>query len=302
MRWTWAVIGGVAALLVVAVVDSFRSSGEEPVASTTASRHTLAGNSTLPACTDQQLSLSIDLSGKAARIVARHSREEEPCRFPALEPALTIKDRTGKTLVEFARPPVRLESLRPGVPQSVLFRLPTDMAGCPEGGPFLAEASLGPYPGRRRFSGFLIDCPSPQERVTHQARQAWTAAATRICSHDPNLREPRRSPNRTALEIEAAWSRRMARSAAYRLRKLSALPAPRPDRAPIERMLSLMAEQVAALRLEAAAAAAGDRVRANRPHAKAVGLAQQIDDALSGLASLWDVRPEPLWTCQRLPV
>jgi hypothetical protein len=25
MRWTWAVIGGVAALLVLAVVDSFRS-------------------------------------------------------------------------------------------------------------------------------------------------------------------------------------------------------------------------------------------------------------------------------------
>ena len=96
-------------------------------------------------------------------------------------------------------------------------------------------------------------------------------------------------------------SRRVARSAAYNLRKLSTLPAPRADRARIERMLSLMAEQVAALRLEVAAAASGDRVRAHRLHAKAVGLAQQIDDALWGLASLWDMRPEPLSRCQRLP-
>ena len=192
MHRTWAVIGGVAALLGVAVVDSLRSSGEKPVASTTASTHTLAGNSTLPPCTDQQqLSLRIDLSGKDAEIVAR---AEDSCRFPALEPALTIKDRTGKTLIELAHPPVRLESLHLGVPQSVLFRLPTDMAGCREGGPFLAEASLGPYPARRRFSGSLIDCASPHEQVTDQARQAWTAAAIRICGSDPNLREPRSSP------------------------------------------------------------------------------------------------------------
>ena len=298
MHRTWAAIGGVAALLVVAVVDSFRSSGEKPVASTTASTHTLAGNSTLPPCTDQQqLSLRIDLSGKAAKIVAR---TEDSCRFPALEPTLTIKDRTGKTLIELAHPPVQLESLHLGVPQSVLFRLPTDMAGCREGGPFLAEASLGPYPGRRRFSGSLIDCPSPHERVTDQGRQAWTAAAIRICGSDPNLREPRPSPKRTALEIEAASSRRVARSAAYSLRKLSALPAPRADRARIERMLSLMAEQVVALRLEGAAAAAGDRVRAHRLQAKAVGLAQDLDEALWGLASLWAVRPDPFFRCQRL--
>jgi hypothetical protein len=299
MRWTWAVIGGVAALLVVALVDSFRSSGEDSVASTRTSTHTLAENSTLPPCSDQELSLRIDLSGKAARIVAR---VEGACRFPALKPTLTIKDRTGNTLIELAQPPVRVESLRPGWRQSVLFRLPTDMAGCREGGPFLAQASIGPYPGRRRFSGSLIDCPSPQERVTDQARQAWTAAAIRICGSDPNLREPRRNPNRTALEIEAAMSRRVARSAAYSLRKLSALPAPRADRARIERMLSLMSEQVAVLRLEGAAAAAGDRVRAHRLHAKAVGLAQDIDEALWGLASLWEVRPELLSPCERLPV
>jgi hypothetical protein len=94
----------------------------------------------------------------------------------------------------------------------------------------------------------------------------------------------------------------MARSAAHDLRKLSALPAPRADRARIERMLSLMAEKVAALRLEAAAAAAGDRVRAHRLHAKSFRLAQEIDEALWGLASLWDVRPELLWPCERLPV
>jgi hypothetical protein len=64
MRWTWAVIGGVAALLLVAVVDSFRSSGEKPVASTTPSKHTLAGNSTLPPCTDQQLPSQSTSAGK----------------------------------------------------------------------------------------------------------------------------------------------------------------------------------------------------------------------------------------------
>lgn len=298
MRWTWAVIGGVAALLGFAAVDSLRSSGKEPVASTTASTPTLAGNSTLPPCRDPRLSLRIEVSGKDVRLVAR---AEDACRFPALEPTLTIKDRTGKTLVEFAQPPVRIESLRPGWRHSVRIRLPNDMAGCREGGPFLAEASLGPYPVRRRFSGLLIDCPSPQERATDQARQAWTAAATRICGRAPDP-EPRRSPNRTELEIQASLSRRAAHTTAYSLRRLSALAAPRVDRARIERMLSLMAEQVAALRLETAAAAAGDRVRARRLHAKAVGLAQDIDQALWELASLWDVRPELLWPCERLAV
>lgn len=94
----------------------------------------------------------------------------------------------------------------------------------------------------------------------------------------------------------------MARSAAYTLRKLSALPPPRADRAWIERMLSLMAEQVAALRLEASAAAAGDRVRAHRLHAKAVGLAEEIEEALWRVASLWEVRADKLFRCQRLPV
>lgn len=67
-------------------------------------------------------------------------------------------------------------------------------------------------------------------------------------------------------------------------------------------MLSLMAEQVVALRLEGAAAATGDRVRARRLRAKAVGLAQDLDEALWGLASLWGVRPDPLFRCQRLAV
>ena len=55
MHWTWAVIGGFAALLGVAVVDSFRSSGEKPVASTTASTHTLAADSTLYRDSDDSL-------------------------------------------------------------------------------------------------------------------------------------------------------------------------------------------------------------------------------------------------------
>jgi hypothetical protein len=41
-------------------------------------------------------------------------------------------------------------------------------------------------------------------------------------------------------------------------------------------MLSLMAERVEVLRLEAAAATAGDRVRAHKLHAKRVGLGGQI--------------------------
>jgi hypothetical protein len=303
MRWTGAVIGGLAALLVVAVVDSFRSSGGKPVASTTASAHMLADTSTLPACTDQQPSISIDLSGKAATITAEAFREEDPCRFPPLKPTLTIKDQTGKTLVELGQPAVKFEGLLAGSRQrvDVHLRIPEDMPGCLEGGPFLAVASLGPYAGRRRFSGSLIGCPSPQERVTDRARKAWFAGARSICSADNNVRRRRLNPSLTALELEAEWSKRMARSAAAPLRKLSALPAPDADRARIERLLSLMAEQVAVVRLEAAAAAAGDRVRAHKLRAKSVGLARQIDGVLGGIASLWDAPPERLWQCQRLP-
>ena len=66
------------------------------------------------------------------------------------------------------------------MPQSVLFRLPTDMAGCPEGGPFLAEASLGPYPGRRRFSGSFIDCPSSAEPIIDATYGHLAADAERV--------------------------------------------------------------------------------------------------------------------------
>lgn len=181
------------------VADSLRASGGEPAASTTASTHTLAGKNTLPPCRDPRLSLRIELSGKAARIVAS---TEDSCRFPALEPALTIKDRTGNTLVELAQPPVRLESLRLGMPQSVLFRLPTDMAGCREGGPFLAQASLGPYPVRRRFSGSLIDCRRPRsesriKRGRHgPLRPHESAAAIPISMNHDGIRTARRSKSR----------------------------------------------------------------------------------------------------------
>jgi hypothetical protein len=297
MRWTWVVIGGVAALLVVAVVDSYRSSAGKAIESTTTSTHTLAGASTLPACTDQQPSISIELSGKAATITALASREEDPCRLAALKPTLTIKSRTGRTLVELGQPPVQFENLLLGSPQRVHFRIPEGMPGCLEGGPFLARASLGPYPARRRFSGSLIGCPSPQERDTDGARKAWIARAIPICKADANVRRPRLSPSLTALEVEAEWSSRVARSAVEPLRRLKALPVPRADRARIERMLSLMAEQVEVLRLEAASAAAGDRVRAHKLRVKSAGLTDQQDGVLARLALLWDVAPEPLWRC-----
>jgi hypothetical protein len=296
LRWTWVVIGGVAALLVVAVVDSFRSAKVSPVAAATPSTHTLPRTSTLSACSDQKPSISIDLSGKEATITAVTFREDDPCRFPPLRPTLTIKDRTGKTLVELVQPPVRLEGLLPGSRQSVHLRIPEDMPGCLAGGPFLAVASLGPYPSRRRFSGSLIDCPSPQERVTDRARKAWMARAVPICTHGSG-RRPRLSPSLTELEVEAERITRGARSGAEKLRKLSALPAPRADRSRIERLLSLMAQAVASLRQEAAAAAAGDRERAHKLHAKSVGLADEQDTVLLNIAVLGDVRPELLSRC-----
>ena len=53
--------------------------------------------------------------------------------------------------------------------------------------------------------------------------------------------------------------------------------------------------------LELAPSTAGDRVRAHRLQAKAVGLAQDLDEALWGLASLWDVRPDPFWSVPGSP-
>jgi putative effector of murein hydrolase len=68
-RITWLIAGGVVALLVVAGIDALRSSDSEATASTRPASTTTpeAADLSLPRCTRQQITVSIEIRGGIAK-------------------------------------------------------------------------------------------------------------------------------------------------------------------------------------------------------------------------------------------
>jgi hypothetical protein len=173
-RLTWVVVGALAAIVVAAAVDAFRSPGRPSSSPSEASsvpvstggsafeaRDPVAGGETapLPRCTAQQIAMAIEVLGGSASIVVRHVWGK-PCHLARLPIDLAVWDRTGRR--------VRLAEPRSGVPQSGIAgdfsprfeRLVniTYLADCDQRQPFLAVVNVGPYVARGTLSAKEIGC------------------------------------------------------------------------------------------------------------------------------------------------
>jgi hypothetical protein len=162
-RITWLIAGGVVTLLVVAGVDALRSTDSEATASTTTASMTTpeAADHSLPHCTRQQITVSIEIRGGIANNVVRQIGSR-PCRLRNLGIELTIKDRAGKPVWEgeiSAEESVFGGDFSPGSEQTIHFPNPNFVPHCFRRDPFLALATIGPYSVRRsNLSGGEIGC------------------------------------------------------------------------------------------------------------------------------------------------
>ena len=295
MRLTWVVVGGVATLLFVAVVDAFRSSHDEASSPTarTGTTEERAG-SALADCTPNQIAVSVDVSrftgsstGRIAMIEVR-SLHDSSCHLPDLPADVTIADRAGNATFRAGGPPSSLSgAVLPASGPTEPFPIPSDLPPCGQGGPYLVLATLGPYSARRTLAGWRIGCPSPSESVK-RLRAKFVARADVICTAATakfRASEPKASDEVAARASEVALAA---------LRRLS--PPPR-DRARVNRMLSLMEQQTEVQRQVAAAVSAGEIEQGSKLGATRIRLIHRKDELISRLASLWGVSPEPLWGC-----
>jgi hypothetical protein len=293
-RLNWVVGGGVGALLFIAGLDALRSSDSETSAPTaTAATTTVTGGSALPACTREQITVSIDVlpftdtsSGRTATIGVR-SLNDSSCQLRGLPASVTIQDRMGNATFHAAEPSTRSGAVLPASGQTEPFPIPNDPSLCGQGGPYLALATLGPYSARSKLPGWRIGCPSVSESVT-RLRAKYVARADAICAA---ATARFRAADLTASD-EAA-----ARASEEALAALRGLRPPRPDRALVNRVLSLMEQQTDVQRQVAAAVSAGEVEKGSKLGATRIRLTHRKDDLVYRLASLWGVSPDPLWGC-----
>jgi hypothetical protein len=144
-RVTWVVLGGVAALVVIAVADALRSSGGETSLPTASAATTTSPQATtpLPNCARRQIALSIEIREGIATVVVQHVSGER-CFQPSADFRFLITNRA-KQRIGLWTPPVFAESYRLG--QERTFAL-AYVFRCDRPGPFIAKATLGPYSAR----------------------------------------------------------------------------------------------------------------------------------------------------------
>src|ERR687891_220206 len=172
VRLTWVVLGALAAIVVVAAVDAFRSSGTRSSSPSKASSVPVPpGEPPVtelppvvevppvepPRCTAQQIAVAIEVLGGSASIVVRHVWGK-PCHLARLPIDLAVWDRTGR----------RVRLVRSGVAQSGIagdfsprFERLIDITyvrDCDYRGPFLAVVNVGPYGARATLSAKEIHC------------------------------------------------------------------------------------------------------------------------------------------------
>jgi hypothetical protein len=167
-------VGGVAALLVVAGIDALRSTlSEDAPSAPTNPTATVPPSlvSAAPACTREQMAVSIEVrhASKTApqgldvlprrrvvtTIVVRRVGTE-PCTQDPLPFALNIYDRKGRGVGDWLSTLYFAGAFAPGTESTV--SLP-DVYDCDRPGPFHAIASVGPYTARRdHLSYSAITC------------------------------------------------------------------------------------------------------------------------------------------------
>lgn len=170
----WLIVGGVIALVVVAVVDAVRSFGGEttavsPGGETTASAATpptpTAGRagSRLPSCSRRDLALSVEVrksdgNNRVATVVMRHGGANR-CYHRTFPVILKIIDREGTQIGDWGSSGGILwneGAVSAGAEWT--FALP-GVLRCDRPGPFRALATVGPYSARRsNLSRSAITC------------------------------------------------------------------------------------------------------------------------------------------------
>ena len=188
VRLTWVVLCALAAIVVAAAVDAFRSSGTRSSSPSKASSVPVpSGEPPVtkpplvvevppveppvtepplvvevppvepPRCTAQQIAVAIEVLGGSASIVVRHVWGK-PCHLARLPIDLAVWDRSGR----------RVRLVRSGVAQSGIagdfsprFERLIDITyvrDCDYRGPFLAVVNVGPYGARATLSAKEIHC------------------------------------------------------------------------------------------------------------------------------------------------
>jgi hypothetical protein len=171
-RVTQVIVGGVAAVLVVAGIDALRSSTSKDQSSALSSATTTVppSVSAAPACTPDQVAVSIEVRHAAqtappglhplprrrvvATIVVRR-RGGGACSQDPLPFALNIYDRDGRQVADWVST-LYFAGFAAGAERDV--SLP-DVYRCDRPGPFYAVATVGPYTARRgHLSYSAITC------------------------------------------------------------------------------------------------------------------------------------------------
>lgn len=297
MRWTWAVVGGVATLLFVAGVDAFRSDGETsaPTPSTTTAE-TPTGS--VPPCAQPDLRVWIEIREGVATVVARNIGANDCFRL-LTGWRLEILDREGR-LVEGWDVWRALSGDFPSGSEKD-FWLPQDPPLCNSPGPFVALASVDTYSARLdNVSRSAVACGDGGGRTPESRRVAkYIARANAICTAANNRARAAQSTSGTELtefEVEAAWQLATARASEAALAKLRALIIPANlDR--VSEIYALMRAQTDVLYHTAEALSAGDRARVDELGNVAIRLTHRKDRLVQRLALLWGVPPYALYGC-----
>lgn len=164
---TWALVGGLVALLVAGAIDVLRSSEsptseskstnglQRPAADRTNRRAETEGVP-LPRCTAQQLALKIENLGGDPALALVHVWAG-PCRTPRLPIEVALLDRAGRS-VESAisvQPAFSPTTLSPNAELSAPFSA-VYLCGQPK--PVRVAAEAGPYPARGRLPRGYVAC------------------------------------------------------------------------------------------------------------------------------------------------
>jgi hypothetical protein len=290
MRWTWVVVAGVGALLLLAGVDALRSSGDSeasaPTATATSSK---LPRVSLPPCTQQDISISIEVRDGGAVAVARNIGAEA-CYRLLRGWRVRIEDRAG-TLVE-ERVEVRplADGLFPTGSERAFWLTPNPVL-CVSPGPYVALVTVGPYTTRlASLSRSEVACGGDVGYLKGHPRARYVVQADAICNAATNrFQEEVASLTGPQLFFETDWSDAAAGISEQALAELRALAPPKGDRARVNEIYSLMERRTDVLRQ---AASAGNIPRIHMLWEKSVRLTERKDKLVIRVSELWGVSPD----------
>jgi hypothetical protein len=159
-RLTWIIVGGLVALLIVAVADALRGSSpkQEATAYVPLAPNSTPATTTAPAprCQTNQLDLRMESVGSDLALMLAHT-EGQPCRTPRLRIDVTLLDGNGQrakattSIQEFFAPTDHFRNVEVVAGFTVLYT-------CGEAEPQRFVAGVGPYSEHGRLPRYKALC------------------------------------------------------------------------------------------------------------------------------------------------